>query len=61
MGANQGYQSRRTCNRHPEETFVTRCSRAHVAVASCASVIGSEEELLLSEGREALQQLNAAA
>ena len=41
MGANQGYQSRRTRNRHPEETFVTRCSRAHVAVASCAGSIGT--------------------
>ena len=45
MGANQGYQSRRTRNRHLEETFVTRCPRAHVAVTSCASLIGSDENV----------------
>jgi hypothetical protein len=37
--------NRRTCNRHLEETFVTKCSPAHAAIASCASLIGSDHNV----------------
>ena len=38
VGANQGRQGRRARRGHPEETFVTGCSRAHAVAGNCGSL-----------------------